>query len=234
MTRPNNIDLQKLKRLALDQGIPFALICAAHLAALWLLTTTLDHSPALTTPPAVVGVLVSAPVATVAPKPLPMAPAPQSRPTPVTQPRLVPLPPLPNAPPSERAVSALPPEPPASPQAATAAAAQTAVPVPAPQAKEPPAPVTPPHADAAMLNNPVPVYPALSRRFREEGHVLFDVYILPDGSVGQIKLKRSSGFPRLDDAALDAIRRWRYIPAKRGNEPIPYWYVQPLDFELDS
>ena len=36
------------------------------------------------------------------------------------------------------------------------------------------------------------------------------------------------------EAALEAIRRWRYVPAKRGDEPIPYWYVQPLDFQLDS
>ena len=62
--------------------------------------------------------------------------------------------------------------------------------------------------------------------------MLLDVYILPDGSVGQIRLRRSSGYPRLDEAALDAVRRWRYVPARRGDEPIPYWYVQPLHFEL--
>lgn len=54
--------------------------------------------------------------------------------------------------------------------------------------------------------------------------MLFHVYILPDGSVGEIRLKRSSGHPRLDDAALAAVRQWRYVPAKRGDEPIPYWY----------
>lgn len=64
--------------------------------------------------------------------------------------------------------------------------------------------------------------------------MLLDVYILPDGSVGEIKLKRSSGHPRLDQTALEAVRRWRYQPARRGNEPIPYWYVQPLDFVLNS
>lgn len=218
------------RRQAWGQGAPFLLICAAHLGALYWLTTTLNRSPVLTTPPAVVGMLVSAPAATVEPKPLPMAQKP--RPTPVVRPRPTPQPPLPKAPSSERAVTAPPPEPPSPPQPATAAVAQA--PAPAPEPKEAAAPVTPPRADAAMLNNPAPAYPALSRRLREEGRVLFDVYILPDGSVGQIKLKRSSGFPRLDEAALEAVRRWRYIPAKRGNEPIPYWYVQPLDFQLDS
>ena len=62
--------------------------------------------------------------------------------------------------------------------------------------------------------------------------MLFDVYILPDGTVGEIKLKRSSGFARLDEAALDAVRQWRYVPARRGDQPIPYWYVQPIDFSM--
>ncbi len=78
----NNIALQKLKRLAFDRDIPFALICAAHLAARWLLTTQLHHSPVLPMLPAAVGLLASAPVAKVASKPLPMAPTPQPRPTP--------------------------------------------------------------------------------------------------------------------------------------------------------
>lgn len=99
-------------------------------------------------------------------------------------------------------------------------------------AAEPAAPVIPPRSDAAHLSNPAPVYPAVSRRLREQGRVLFDVYILPDGTVGEIKLKRSSGFARLDDAALEAVRQWRYVPAKRGDQPIPFWYVQPIDFTM--
>lgn len=218
----------------LARGMPFVLVSAAHAVALWWLTTTWARSPVPTTPPAVVGMLVSAPVpATVEPKPLPMASEPRLRPQPKPVARARPLP-IPEAPPSERAVTAPPPEPPAPPQASTVAVAPAAAPTPAPQAQEPQQPVTPPRSDAAFLNNPAPAYPPLSRRLREQGRVLFDVYILPDGSVGQIRLKRSSGYTRLDEAALDAVRRWRYIPAKRGDEPIPYWYVQPLHFELDS
>ncbi len=74
----------------------------------------------------------------------------------------------------------------------------------APVAAEPAAPVIPPRSDAAHLSNPAPVYPAVSRRLREQGRVLFDVYILPDGTVGEIKLKRSSSFARLDEAAQEA------------------------------
>lgn len=93
-------------------------------------------------------------------------------------------------------------------------------------------PVAPPRSDASFLNNPAPRYPPESRRRREEGRVLLDVFILADGTVGEITLKRSSGYPRLDESALDAVRRWRYVPAKRGTVPIDYWHVQPLDFEL--
>ncbi len=96
-----------------------------------------------------------------------------------------------------------------------------------------PSPVVPPRVDAAHLNNPAPVYPAPSRRLREEGRVLLDVHILPDGSVGQIRLRASSGHHRLDRAALDAVRRWRYVPARQGGQAIAYWYVQPIVFSLN-
>lgn len=89
-----------------------------------------------------------------------------------------------------------------------------------------------PRVDAGHLNNPAPGYPSASRRLGEQGQVLLDVLILSDGSVGEIKVKRTSGFPRLDNAAVDAVRRWRYQPARRGNTPIAYWYVQPVQFSL--
>lgn len=97
-----------------------------------------------------------------------------------------------------------------------------------------PAPVVPPRADAAHLNNPVPAYPSASRRFGEQGRVLLDVFILADGSVGEIRLKRTSGFARLDEAALDAVRRWRFVPARHGDQPIALWHVQPITFSLDT
>ena len=106
--------------------------------------------------------------------------------------------------------------------------------MPQAEAREAPHVVTTPRSDAAHLNNPPPPYPSLSKRFREEGRVVLDVYILADGSVGETRLRRSSGHRRLDEIALDAVRRWRYVPARRGEEPIPFWYIQPVDFRLDS
>lgn len=92
----------------------------------------------------------------------------------------------------------------------------------------------PPRSDAAHLNNPKPGYPSFSRRRGEEGRVLLEVYILPDGRVGEVRLKRSSGYPRLDAAAQEAVKGWRYVPARQGGRAIPYWYVQPVDFSLTS
>lgn len=63
--------------------------------------------------------------------------------------------------------------------------------------------------------------------------MVLDVHILPDGSVDEVRLRSSSGHRRLDQAAVDAVRLWRYIPASRGDKPIAYWYVQPIDFSLN-
>ncbi len=165
------------------------------------------------------------------PQPLPVRSPPEPPPKPKPQ-----APPAPKAPPVETAVSAPPPAAPvpesAEPLVAEAAPASQPAP-PAPPAAQPLA-VEPPRSDAAHLNNPPPAYPAMARRLNETGRVVMDVYILADGSVGQIKLKHSSGFARLDQAALAAVRQWRYVPARQGGTAIAYWYVQPLNFALDS
>lgn len=73
----------------------------------------------------------------------------------------------------------------------------------------------------------------MARRLQQQGRVLLDVYILANGTVGELKLKRSSGFPLLDESAAESVRRWRFVPAKRGGEAIAYWYTVPIDFSLD-
>jgi protein TonB len=216
--------------------VPLALVGAAHLGLLWLITSTLMHPPAPLAPPPVIGMLVSPPKVT-EPVPLPVEPVPQPQPKPQPKPVPRPVKPPPVAPPSEKAVSAPPPAPPVTVQAAEepAPAPPAPAPAPAPVAEAKPAEaVVPPRSDAAHLNNPPMPYPAASMRLREEGSVLLDVYILANGTVGEIKLKRSSGFPRLDQTALGAVRLWRFQPARRGSEPIPYWYVLPVQFSLTS
>ncbi len=91
-----------------------------------------------------------------------------------------------------------------------------------------------PYGDAGFLKNPKPPYPAVSRRMGEEGVVVLSVMIEADGTVSDVRVKRSSGFPRLDASALETVRRWQYVPAKRNGFPVAYRYVQPVRFSLDD
>ena len=85
---------------------------------------------------------------------------------------------------------------------------------------------------AIYLRNPKPSYPNLSRRLSEQGTVLLRVFVTIAGDAGKIELKESSGFPRLDHAALDAVHSWKFVPAKRGEQPVGAWVVVPIKFSL--
>jgi periplasmic protein TonB len=117
-------------------------------------------------------------------------------------------------------------DPEVAPASSTAEGAGSAAPAPVDET------IAPPHTDASHLANPRPKYPPESRRRREQGTVVLDVHILPDGSVAEVRLKHSSGHGLLDRAAADAVRLWRYVPAKRGDTPIAFWYEQPIVFAL--
>lgn len=95
----------------------------------------------------------------------------------------------------------------------------------------PPAP-SEPRFDADYLQNPAPVYPALSRKRGEHGVVLLRVHVLADGSADQIEIFESSGYSRLDDAAVRAVKRWRFVPAKLGAETVAAWVRVPVRFDL--
>lgn len=103
------------------------------------------------------------------------------------------------------------------------------------QLAAPPAPVAVIAArfDADYLHNPKPVYPALSRRMNEEGKVLLKVRVSAQGSALEVAVSKSSGFPRLDAAGVDAVTRWRFVPARRGDEAIESSVVVPITFALD-
>ena len=110
-----------------------------------------------------------------------------------------------------------------------------AVPATAPArgVEAPPTPaITPARFDAAYLQNPAPIYPPLSRRLGEEGKVLLRVFVEPGGTAGQVEIKASSGSPRLDQAAMDAVRRWQFVPARRGDEAVGAWVLVPILFNL--
>ena len=88
--------------------------------------------------------------------------------------------------------------------------------------------------DADYLQNPTPKYPLLSRKLQEEGKVLLEVNVTATGTAERVLIKQGSGFPRLDEAALNTVRHWRFIPARRGDEAIASSVVVPIVFQLDS
>ena len=77
-----------------------------------------------------------------------------------------------------------------------------------------------------------PAYPPLSRRLGEEGKVVLRVELDEQGAVGAAKVATSSGFARLDEAALAAARRWRCTPAQRDGRPARAAALQPFEFVL--
>lgn len=97
-----------------------------------------------------------------------------------------------------------------------------------------PVTVSEPRFDADYLSNPTPIYPQLSRRWGEEGEVLLRVHVDANGLPSQIEVRTSSGSQRLDQAALAAVRQWRFVPAKHGDEPIAAWVLVPIMFNLKN
>ena len=84
----------------------------------------------------------------------------------------------------------------------------------------------------SYLNNPAPDYPPLSRRLNEEGRVLMRVLVSADGSAEDVRVTKSSGSERLDNAAVDAVKRWRFVPATRNNQPLSAYVLVPIKFSL--
>ena len=90
-----------------------------------------------------------------------------------------------------------------------------------------------PRFGAAYLNNPAPVYPPIAKRLGEQGRVLLRVLVSPEGMAKEVRLHTSSGSDSLDKAAIRAVRRWRFVPAKQGNNAVTAWVQVPIVFTLD-
>lgn len=155
---------------------------------------------------------------------------PQARPEP--QPEVIPPRPKPLRP---RPVPAQPPPVLAAPDTAVAATpAVVPAPAPAPVEPAPAAPVdtTPARFDAAYLDNPKPPYPPLARRMGEQGRVVLRVQVRADGRAAEVQVATSSGSPRLDEAALTTVQRWKFVPARRGAEAVAATVRVPIVFTL--
>lgn len=80
--------------------------------------------------------------------------------------------------------------------------------------------------------NPKPFYPSDAKKKGYQGEVVLKVEVLSNGGVGQIEVKKSSGFEMLDRSALGTVRQWRFIPAHNGNGSISCWVNIPIKFQL--
>ena len=94
--------------------------------------------------------------------------------------------------------------------------------------------IEPPKFGAAYLNNPAPAYPSLSRRSGEQGRVLLRVLVSENGLAESVQLDSSSGYEKLDRAAIEAVKKWSFIPAKRSNQPVSAYVLVPVKFSLNS
>lgn len=117
-------------------------------------------------------------------------------------------------------------------------------PQPTPALAAPVAPVAPPRPagqitltgelSVACPERTPPGYPPLSRRMGEEGTVVLRVELDEQGKVCSARVSGSSGFTRLDDAALTAVRTWRCTPAQRDGQPVRAVALQPFKFILQG
>jgi protein TonB len=89
-------------------------------------------------------------------------------------------------------------------------------------------------AEPRYRSNPRPDYPIPSLRRREEGIVLLDVVVQPNGIPASITLNKSCGHPLLDHAALDAVRAWTFEPARAAGVPVSSLVVVPVRFSLSD
>lgn len=95
-------------------------------------------------------------------------------------------------------------------------------------------PATTPRHDPAYLRNPRPIYPSQARRRGFEGKVLIRAQVAASGECAGATVSRSSGHAVLDEAALTAVRQWRFVPASRGGRAVAADVEIPIVFRLED
>lgn len=116
--------------------------------------------------------------------------------------------------------------------APVAVAAPTIAVAPTPPASPAPVAVELPTSDARYLQNPKPRYPPISHRLGEQGTVQIQVLVSDKGLAKDARIQSSSGFFRLDNAALSTVLTWRFVPGKRGGVAESMWFTVPITFGI--
>lgn len=222
-------------------------VIAFHAAALWALQSgLLVRAVEVVVPVEILSQFIEPPKP--APPPPPPPPPPPAPPSPPKVQKPVAKPPPPKAPkpapaPQPQAIKDPTPAPAAptgviAPPAPLPPIEQPVAVAPAPPPPAPPAPPAPPKVqmpstDASYLQNPSPVYPAISRRLGEQGKVVVRVLIGTSGLPERAEIKQSSGFDRLDRSAMEYVMKCRYVPGKVNGVVQAMWYEAPVNYVLE-
>ena len=225
-------------RLSRNTVIAIAVV-ALHVGLIWALQSgLLMRTAELIVPVEVLAQFIEPPQPIQEPVPPapPVTPERRVKPVPAVQKKVAPKP-------AAQATAQPPaiPDPAPSPSAPAGSITPTFASVPAVVATAPaPAPAPPappsvqlPSSNADYLQNPKPAYPPLSKRLGEQGKVTVRVLIGADGVPQKAELRQSSGFDRLDQAALNTVLKWRYVPGKRGGVAEEMWFNVPINFVLE-
>ena len=213
-----------------ERMLVVTLVVALHLAVLLVWMAQPENVPA---PEREMEVTVAVVIAPAAQPEAPQVP-PLPKPVPALQPHSethLPQPAEPVVWPSE-----IPPSEPSVVQPSAPAPAHVpvvaAAPVIAPS--EPVVPDVEPDYKAGYLNNPRPPYPFAARRMGLHGKVVLNVEVLAEGLCGQANVHQSSGHEMLDNAALQTVKTWKFIPARQAGHAITRWFKIPIQFSLNN
>lgn len=209
------------------------LVVLLHIAGMiWLLQPVEQETPAKPLIMEVQMIAMSAPKPSAAP-PTPAPPPPEKKPPPIKpQPKPVPkkMPPV-----VQKAPDFAPTEPVAQSQPVT----QTTTASQSSAATESKA-STPPQVEqfteanfrANYAHNPKPEYPTIAKSRSWQGKVMLRVKVSAEGLSDAVEVEQSSGHDILDESAVEAVKKWRFIPAKRGETPVASSVIVPIIFSL--
>jgi protein TonB len=85
-----------------------------------------------------------------------------------------------------------------------------------------------------MADNRPPIYPESARRRQQQGRVIVRVAVSAEGAPVNASVAQSSGYSALDDAAVAAVRQWRFVPASQGGKPVTATAEVPVAFRLQE
>ena len=91
-----------------------------------------------------------------------------------------------------------------------------------------------PKLHASYLHNPRPEYPSEAKRMEWEGRVILRVEVHAHGDAGSVHVLKSSGHEVLDEAAVEAVKKWKFVPAKHDGNPVHSFVNVPVNFDLKN